>query len=207
MKKRFIFLVIFLNLFFPVRLGFADETGSKFILPVPEGAALSQVLGLWPFGVQGGEHPLGHPGFDFEARVGTPVLAVAGGSVGFVGESGHHQGNTISIGHMTSLGWVDTFYTGSISNIRVKKEDQVKQGEVIATLDSAAHLGMPPDISTFHFGVGRRTPQGQIEDVCPTEYFTSEAQKELERLHRESKYGERNEFPLLCNPCPPGGCK
>lgn len=207
-KKHFIFLtVFFLNLFFASMPCSAEDAASKFILPIPDGSALSEVLGLWPFGVRGGDHPQGHPGFDFEARVGTPILAAADGSVGYVGQSGHHQGNTISIGHMTSLGWVDTIYTGSISPIKMKKGDRVKQGDVIATLDSAEDLGLPPDISTFHFGVARHVTQERIEEVCPTEYFTGEAQKELERLHQESKYQERNEFPLLCNACPPGGCR
>lgn len=206
MKMRLMVLAVML-LSVPAGLVAAEETSPACILPIPEGSALSEDKGLWPFGVRGGEHPLGHPGFDFEARVGTPILAVTDGSVGHVGPSGHHGGQTISIGHMTRLGWVDTYYTGSISQIRVKKGDRVRQGDVIATLDSAEQLGMPAGLSTFHFGVGKHGPRLEIEEVCPTDYFTVQAQQALERLHRESKYAEQQAFPLLCNPCPPGGCR
>lgn len=200
------FLVLFVSLMLFPRPIFADAD-SDFILPIEKSDALSEQTGLWPFGVQGGEHPQGHPGFDFEARVGTPIRAAGDGSVGFVGPSGHHQGMTITMGHMTSRGWVDTSYTGSITKIQVKKGDEVKRGEVIAYYGSAENLGMPRDLSTFHFGVDKLVSGDQRESVCPADYFTQEAKREIEELHRKSKYRERAAFPLLCNPCPAGGCR
>jgi len=179
----------------------------EFIMPIQKSDALNQEIGFWPFGVKGGEHPEGHPGFDFEARVGAPIYAVGDGSVGFVGPSGHHGGMTISIGHMTGSEPLDTFYTGSITNIRVKKGSAVKQGDVIADFDSAEPLGMPSGISTFHFGVAKQISRDRREEVCPADYFSAKAKKEVEALHRASKYQERNTFPLLCNPCPPSGCR
>lgn len=199
-------LILFVSLTLFPRPLFAD-TDSGFILPIEESDAVSEHIGLWPFGVQGGEHPQGHPGFDFEAHVGTPIRAVGDGSVGFVGPSGHHQGMTISIGHMTSRGWVDTYYTGPITDIQVEKGDTVKQGDVIASCGSSEHLGMPSGLSTFHFGVDKLVSADRREAVCPADYFTEEAKREVEGLHRTSKYRERAAFPLFCNPCPAGGCR
>ncbi len=198
--------ILFVNVLIFLSPVFA-ESDSDFILPIEQSDAVSEHVGLWPFGVQGGEHPQGHPGFDFEAHVGTPIRAVADGSVGFVGPSGHHEGMTISIGHMTSRGWVDTYYTGSITDIHVKKGDHVKQGEVIASYAASEHLGMPRGLSTFHFGVDQLIIADRRESVCPADYFTQEAQRAVEELHRQSKYRERATFPLLCNSCPTGGCR
>src|SRR6267378_7533854 len=51
-------------------------------LPIAPADSVSVGYGLWPFGVHGSSHALdGHPGFDFEYRLGAPVYAVIDATV------------------------------------------------------------------------------------------------------------------------------
>jgi len=51
-------------------------------LPIAPGDSTSIGYGIWPFGVHGSSHALdGHPGFDFEYRLGAPVYAVIDATV------------------------------------------------------------------------------------------------------------------------------
>lgn len=59
-----------------------DPTFSKYALPI----SLSEIdttspMKLWPYGVQGGDHPSGHPGIDFVLVVGGSVLADQKGTI------------------------------------------------------------------------------------------------------------------------------
>lgn len=177
----------------------AQATTSKpfeLILPVLKENVIFEHGGMWPFGVRGGEHPLGHPGIDFEANEGTPVMASADGIVGFTGDSGHHDYKTISIFHENNF---DTYYTGAMKDIKVKKGNRVSRGDVIAYY-SKPEAGWP----SIHLGLQRKVPD---EAVCPVEYFSSQAKKEIEELFAKAFYNEMKEYPLLCNPCPEGGCR
>ena len=70
-----------------------------------------------------------HPGIDFAARMGTPVMATAAGVVIWVGwDAGF--GKTVKIRHVDGI--VTLF--GHLSRYFVHMGDQVKRGQVIAAL-------------------------------------------------------------------------
>lgn len=175
----------------------------QFILPVRESDVVFRSKGIWPFGARGGEHPDGHPGIDFDVVDGSPVLAAADGSVGFVGESGHHDYMSISIGHGPREIIFDSFYTGPLKGIQVQKGDQVKAGQTIALCTVSKEAGKGEDFATLHFGLAKTGGK----DVCPAHHLAPTALKELEALFAKAKYERQKEFPLLCNPCPPSGCR
>ena len=67
-----------------------------------------------------------HPGIDFAAPIGTPIVATASGVVKKAGEKGDY-GNLIYIAHDEHYA---TLYA-HLSKMKVKEGDQVKQGDVI----------------------------------------------------------------------------
>jgi len=91
----------------------------KFIWPV-EGRLTS------PFGIRNGRR---HDGIDIAAREGTPIKASAPGTAVFVGTM-RGYGNLILLRHS------DNFFTAYAHNQknRIKKGDEVKQGQLIATV-------------------------------------------------------------------------
>ncbi len=185
----------------------------QFVLPVQESDVVFQLIGLWPFGVRGGDHPEGHPGIDFEAPEGTSVLAAADGSVGFVGTAGHYDYHTVSIGHASRNALFDTEYTGALKNIRVKKGDTVRAGQVLAQYALSGHERTKQEVGSLHFGIRKKAlhaagaPSTEGKPVCPADFLAPDALSALKRLFAKSKYSERAQFPLLCNPCPPSGCR
>ena len=86
----------------------------------------------------------GHRGIDIAAPIGTPVLAVSSGTVTFAGSVGGHLFVTVNHG-----GGLASTYSW-LSGLKVKKNDVVSTGQVIA-LSGPGH----PDVLTphLHFGV------------------------------------------------------
>ncbi|TNE92605.1 MAG: hypothetical protein EP330_01280 [Deltaproteobacteria bacterium] len=72
-----------------------------------------------------------HNGTDFGAPTGTPVRAVASGTITYAGRNGGH-GNYVKIDHE---GPYDTSYS-HLSKIKVKNGSTVKQGEIIGLVGS-----------------------------------------------------------------------
>jgi hypothetical protein len=158
----------------------------------------SQVL--WPFGVQGGGHPHGHPGIDFYSVPGADVVATAPGRVAQIidepAEPELRQKN-IKIEH----GGGQTYYIGTFRTISVSVGDYVKQGQKIGVLGPIPTGTM--SYGFMHWGVGTRTSQ---TSVCPRDYLSPSDQAALDRLQQLSSYLEKSQYPLICNPCPAGGC-
>lgn len=179
---------------------------SGIILPLKKEDASSKSQGIWPYGIAGGDHPHGHPGIDFEADEGIPILAVDDGEIINVQEQlGEYKEETISL-ISDSLGKeFEIYYTGSMKNIQVKEGDRVKRGDIIAYFRPWEENNMVLENGIIHFEVFNKK-LGKGGSRCPYEYMTEKAQQELIELHEDSKYMERDEFPLLCNPCPEGGC-
>lgn len=112
-----------------------------------------------------------HTGLDFQAQIGTPILAAAGGVV--VTQEYHPEyGNTIEIDHGQGL---VTRYAHS-SRVLVKKGDLIKRGQRIAEVgntgrSTGAHLhfevlvsGVPQDPQKFLRAAGA-LPQTRIAAV------------------------------------------
>ncbi len=83
----------------------------------------------------GGDH---HAGYDIAARVGTPIVATADGTVIFAGWSGSY-GNMVEIEH--GYGWT-TLY-GHMSKMAVSLGDRVKRGEIIGFIGSTGRSTGP----------------------------------------------------------------
>jgi murein DD-endopeptidase MepM/ murein hydrolase activator NlpD len=86
----------------------------------------------------------GHRGIDIAAPLATPVLAAEAGTVTFAGKVGGHLFVTVNHG-----GGLASTYSW-LSELRVRKDDAVARGQVIA-LSGAGHPGISP--SHLHFGV------------------------------------------------------
>lgn len=194
----------------PLTGGQQEQSSTSLILPIKKSDALTKYQGLWPFGIRGGDHPHGHPGIDFEIRVGAPILAAASGEVTGTGETpGGEREQKITIDIEAGQGKITIWYVGPME-ILVKEGDAVMSGQTIAHAKASKQIGAG-DVGFLHFETFRIMPfpPGAI---CPAEFLSSEAKADLEQFFKESKYKERNEFPLLCNACPPGiypfgGCR
>ena len=85
-----------------------------------------------------------HHGTDFGAKRGTPILATASGHVIFSGRKGGY-GNVIKIRHKDNY---VTLYAHQ-SRIKVKKGEEVKQGQIIGYVGSTGRSTGPH----LHFGL------------------------------------------------------
>jgi len=119
----------------------------------PEGTArITSYHGL-PVG-DGGRSSVRHPGVDFAALVGDPVIAAADGVVVQAGfEWG--CGNGVSIEHRAQeapLGW--TLYC-HFTEINVREGQTVKRGDVLGTAGTSGQTGGVPHV---HFGLCPNKP-------------------------------------------------
>ena len=97
----------------------------------------------------GGGSSVRHPGVDFAAFVGDPVIAAADGVVVQAG-FGWGCGKGVSIEHKTQeapLGW--TLYC-HFTEINVREGQTVKRGDVLGTAGTSGNTGGVPHV---HFGL------------------------------------------------------
>ncbi len=171
------------------------------ILPISALESVTTGQVIWPFGVQGGGHPMGHPGFDFQTVVGGSVYASATMRVTKIE-------NDFTDGALQKLIMFETasyqiVYVGSMINITVGPGDVVTKGQKFATLGQFALVAQ--SYGFLHWGVN--TKGGNQGAVCPYDLLGTEAQRQLDALFRLSTYSGQDRFPLICNPCPAGGCR
>jgi murein DD-endopeptidase MepM/ murein hydrolase activator NlpD len=119
----------------------------------PEGT--TRILSYHGFPVgDGGRSSVRHPGVDFAALVGDPVIAAADGVVVQAGfEWG--CGNGVSIEHRAQeapLGW--TLYC-HFTEINVREGQTVKRGDVLGTAGTSGQTGGVPHV---HFGLCPNKP-------------------------------------------------
>lgn len=79
-----------------------------------------------------------HSGLDISNRLGTKIVSTAAGKVVFAGRK-HGYGNVVIIDH----GYGKTTKYAHLRDILVKKRQQVKRGEVIATLGNTGRTTGP----------------------------------------------------------------
>lgn len=157
-------------------------------------------LKLWPYGVQGGSHPNGHPGIDFFLVVGGSVLADQKGMIIDVANSVSPGEIGITLRH--DDGW-KSYFTGYYTSVAVSKGQSVSQGQVLGRI---ARFGFAGDgLASFHWGIARNDSAEQVS--CPVEFVSPDTRATMQKLLNESTYVEKARFPLLCNPCPAGGCR
>jgi len=116
------------------RVTFSDpssrpELGISFISPV-SGVITSR------YGYRGGEK---HTGLDIGASTGTPIKAIASGTVLYSGNAGNGFGNYIRISHGDGI---ETLY-GHCSALYVTAGQWVEQGEIIGAVGSTGRSSGP----------------------------------------------------------------
>lgn len=122
------------------------------VLTLAVASMLSVSLSIWP--VRGpvvapftatGPYAAGHRGIDIAAPPGTPVRAVAAGTVTFAGNVAGNRSVTVA-----SAGGVEEHYS-FLASISVASGDVVAVGDVLGTT-GPGHPGVP-DSANLHFGL------------------------------------------------------
>lgn len=120
-------------------------------LPLQNGAAIALGYGWQQPSVD--TPAIFHSGLDFEASMGTPVAAVAAGTVAFAGEKGSY-GKVVVINHDRG---VQTRYA-QLSDITVTLGDTVTMGDPIGFSGQSGGATMPH----LHFEVRLNSPSGWV---------------------------------------------
>lgn len=130
--------------------------------PLPAETTNPVILLKYGWGLQPRTNRVGfHSGLDLAAPAGTPVLAVANGTVAFAGNQGSY-GNLVVINHAEGL---QTRYA-QLEQLKVKTGQTVKRGQEIGIVGTT---GRPSSLSThLHFEVRSRSNLGWVaEDPSP----------------------------------------
>lgn len=110
-----------------------------------------------------------HAGVDFSAPQGTEIYATGNGKVSEASKSNMGYGNVIEIDH----GYGYTTYYAHVRDVRVKKGDEVKRGQVIATVGNTGKSTAPH----LHYEVKKNGRNVNpiyhfFNDLTPGEYET-----------------------------------
>jgi hypothetical protein len=159
-------------------------------LPVASLADSAHVAyGLWPFGVHGGGHPEGHPGWDVEFAAGAQVHAAADGTVASVEPNDSFPGQqNVTIEHRPGIA------------TRYDHLTNLQPGIVVgAPVAGGAVLGDPgtfaPGFHAVHFALTYYT-----DSVCPTPALTPAAQTLFDAIWADAAYNEELTEPFPCQP-------
>jgi len=105
-----------------------------------------------------GDHP--HRGYDFGTPVGTPIVAFAGGVVSIVNTNpSKGGGNYIYIDHTGDGNIKSTGYL-HLSKILVKKEDEIKAGQVVGLSGETGNITGPH----LHFSIKKQSEEKSSHD-------------------------------------------
>ena len=164
-------------------------------LPIAPGDSTSVGYGIWPFGVHGGGHSLdGHPGFDFEYRLGAPVYAVVDATVSnrLPDSNAPGQRETIQLRYPGVP--VDYFidYT-NLMNVpaSIQAGARVTRGQVVGTAGPMGLGAGPFNAGMIHFGLSDPNAFEQNiapHSVSPDAYMTPEARAQLEAIWQTAAY-------------------
>ncbi len=156
-------------------------------LPVSATGQENLFYGIWPFGVHGGGHPEGHPGLDFEYAVGAKVLATVAGPIVVIRPNDSHPG-TWSVVQEPRPGFKVLY--DEITNL----PPSTVVGNVLAEGDV---IGDPWDKITYrsnHLGL-----MVLGEFLCPSDYFHSTAQAQLDAFWPQCFFAEEPAEPRMKN--------
>jgi len=145
--------------------------GNDFVLTSPFGSRRSPFTKQLDF----------HAGIDLAAPVGTLVHATADGYVTFAGRyplrrsvAWWRYGNLVVLRH--GDGFVTLF--GHLDEVRVKRGQRLRQGEVLATVGNTGWSTSPH----LHYEVRRRDEAGELRPVDPRIYILDHRWRDEERL-------------------------
>jgi hypothetical protein len=181
------------------------DTPLELTLPLVIGDSATLAYGIWPFGVHGGGHAVdGHPGFDFEFRIGGRVLAAAGGIVDNLGPDGTSPGRfTMAIRHPSPAPGSDrfTFYTNLESvSPGIGVGTRLERGQPIGVAGSQPQGNFL--FAMIHFGVADPIgaspgPEGAVRS--PEDYFKGAARADLETIWNTAAYINEWCEPFMTN--------
>lgn len=157
-------------------------------LPIQVGDSTRIAYGVWPYGVHGGGHPDGHPGWDFEFIPGRMVRAAADGAVDEITTNGEFLGQVdVRVQHRPG-------YRTHYDHIGVLEAGIAVGTSVVAgqALGAAGNVG-PFDMT--HFGVDRNTGT-----ACPLSYLNTASLALFNDLWQTAAYEEELVEPFPCNP-------
>lgn len=160
--------------------------GPEFVLTSPFGSRTS------PFTRQ----PDFHAGIDLAARPGTEILAPAAGTVVFAGRYPLKESpGWWRYGNLVSLRHGDRFITlfGHCDEIRVRAGQQVKQGDVIATVGNTGWSTSPH----LHYEVRKRLPGGAFEPFDPRVYILNHRWSDEELVLIRARHAPEGDFEPL----------
>ncbi len=169
------------------------------ILPISPLESVTTGQVIWPYGVQGGGHPNGHPGLDFQTVLGASIYATATAKVLRI-ENDFTDGFSNKLLMLETRGY-QIVYTGNLLNMTIAPGDIVRKGQKIAEL---GQFSPTQPYCFLHWGINVNSQQS---NVCPYDTLNPESKRQLDALFALTTYSEQSRFPLLCNPCPPGGCR
>ncbi|MGH7336329.1 MAG: peptidoglycan DD-metalloendopeptidase family protein, partial [Myxococcota bacterium] len=167
--------------------GFAEPFSID--LPILPGQGARVTFGLWPFGVHGGGHPEGHPGWDIEYAANAPVRAAADGEVVSIEDNDAGPGQKdIEIRHRPGR--------STVYHHVVDLEPGLAPGVAVGRGDE---LGVAAD-----FGGGHRvihfSLRSSIDDVCPLGFLSAAGQAVFDATWPDAAYVEELTEPFPCNP-------
>lgn len=161
--------------------------GDRFVLTSPFGNRRSPFTKNLDF----------HAGVDFAAPQGTEIHAPSDGTVVFAGR--YPLKNSVGwwrYGNLVVLAHGDEFRTlfGHCDEIRVRRGQTVRQGEVIATVGNTGWSTSPH----LHYEVRRRGTDGELAPVDPRIYILDRRWRDEERLLVRARQApeQRNYEPL-----------
>ena len=151
MKKIFLFLLIILPIYFLISLYFLDRV--YFLCPIEYKRDIiirSDNRGNGFFGAERNGKRI-HQGLDLFAEIGTPVLASRSGRVAAAAQN-NGIGKFVIIKHPDSI---VTIY-GHLSEIFVKKNQFVRQDEIIGSVGKTGNANFRDIQPHLHFEVRKK---------------------------------------------------
>lgn len=190
--------------FFPhkritITLPYATEHEAEHLIPMGEEIA-------HPF-------PGGHPGIDFQWHKlpAPPLIAVADGTISFVGDYREVGGQTEELVLYMKSGEYEIRYK-ELSKIEegIKKGSTVKKGQVIAYpacegMGCQLHWEFTYGHWMFRFYGGKlinSKEEPTVDRLCPLTYFDEDARARIERLWDsvpESTDNFKQQYPHICS--------
>ncbi len=175
-------------------------------LPIAPGDSTNTAYGIWPFGVHGGGHAFdGHPGYDFEYRLGAPVLAVVDATVSNRIPDSNAPADRESIQLRYPGVPVDYFidYT-NLMNVpaSIQPGARVTRGQVVGSAGPMGFGAGPFNAGMIHFGLSDPNAFEQNiapHSVSPDAYMTPEARAQLEAIWQTAAYVIEWCEPFLSN--------
>jgi hypothetical protein len=177
-------------------------------LPIAVGDSASLAYTIWPFGVHGGGHALdGHPGFDFEYRLGSSVYAPVDATVSNRIPDSNSPADRESVQLRYPGSPMDYFI--DITNLMnvppsVQPNARVTRGQILGT---AGPIGFGPNVGAatsamIHFGVSdpnTNEPNIAPHSVSPDKFMSAEARSQLAVIWQNAAYVSEWCEPFLDN--------